>query len=264
MNKTLLYLNGFDPTGATGLFQDIRTTHNHKFYSCGVITCLYHQNTQKIISIYPVPLEQIAQSLDCVVGDIKIHGVKISGIFDVQLSRFLSDFFMDIKEKTKIPIIFDCHFFFQNQNLLVQPNQMVSIINNLEKVSSLIIFNSKEAGVYLNSNLEDINAIRKATSEIARNFKCKSILITGGDFEEKAVDVFYDGTKTSVYETSKQKTENLLGLGDAFSSFILCMLVKGSDIYQAISLAKNYISKTMNHNFIIGKGYHPINLNIPI
>lgn len=264
MNKTILFLNALDPTGATGIFQDLRMTHNHKLYSCGIITALYHQNTQTLTSIHHISLEQIAQQIDCVLSDLKIHGIKISGIFDPSLARLISNLFEGLRNKFKIPIIFDCHFFFRNENPLIPPNQMTSIVNVLEKISSLMIFNLKEAEIILNSPIKDIGSMKNATEEITKNFKCKNVLITGGDLEEKAVDIFYDGSKTNAYESSKQPTDNLLGLGDALSSFILCALVKGAELYQALPQAKNYIKKTMNHNFPIGKGLHPINLNIPI
>jgi len=264
MNKTILYLNAFDPTGATGITQDFRMTHNHKLYSCGIITSLYHQNTQDITSIYQIPMEQIAQQIDCVLSDLKIHGIKISGIFDVALARLVSEIFEDSKNKLKIPVIFDPHFFFRNEKPLIPPNQMSSIVNSIEKISSLIIFNMKETEAILNTQIRDINSMKNAAEEIAKNFKCKNMIITGGDLEDKAIDIFYDGSKINNYEASKQPSENLLGLGDAFSSFILCALVKGSELYQAIPQAKNYTRKTMNHNFPIGKGLHPINLNIPI
>lgn len=264
MNKTILFLNAFDPTGSMGIFQDIRVSHNHKLYSCGIVTALYHQNTQKLISIHQIPMEQIAQQIDCILSDLKIHGIKISGIFDVALARLLPELLLELKEKFKVPIIFDPHFYFRNENPLIAPNQMVSIINTLEKISTLTIFNLKEAETVLGSPVKDINSMKNAAEEITKNFKCKNIIITGGDLEEKAIDIFYDGSKTNAYEASKQPTENLLGLGDAFSSFILCALVKGTELYQAIPQAKNYTRKTMNHNFPIGKGLHPINLNIPI
>lgn len=264
MNKTILFLNGFDPTGATGIFQDIRVAHNHKLYSCGIVTALYHQNTQNLISIYMLPMEQIAQQIDCILSDIKIHGIKISGIFDMGLARLLSDLISETREKFKIPVIFDPHFYFRNENPLIAPNQMLSIINTLEKISNLSIFNLKETETILGNPVRDINSMKNAAEEITKNFKCKNIIITGGDLEEKAIDIYYDGSKSNAYEASKQPTENLLGLGDAFSSFILCALVKGTELYQAIPQAKNYTRKTMNHNFQIGKGLHPINLNIPI
>lgn len=264
MNKTILYLNAFDPTGATGISQDLRMTHNHKLYSCGIITAIYQQNTQNITSIYQIPFEQIAQQIDCVLSDLKIHGIKISGIFDVALARLISEILEDFKNKFKIPIIFDPHFFFKNEKPLIPPSQMVSIINSIEKISSLLIFNLKETEVILNNPVKDLSGMKVAVPEISKNFKCKNIIITGGDLEEKAIDIFYDGSNTHTYESSKQPTENLLGLGDAFSSFILCSLAKGLELYQAIPQAKIYTRKTMNHNFPIGKGLHPINLNIPI
>ncbi len=264
MNKTLLFINGLDPTGATGIFQDFRVTHNHKLYSCGIVTCLYHQNTQKLISIHQISLEQIAQQLDCVLSDIKIHGIKISGILEPTLAQLLSEVLEEYKNAYKVPIIFDPHFFWRNESDLIPPNKMSSIVNSLEKISNLIIFNLKEAEVIANNQIKDVVSMKSSLEEISKNFKCKNILLTGGDLKDKAIDIYYDGSKSNSFEVSKQPSENLLGLGDALSSFILCSYVKGTEWYQAIPQAKLYVKKTMNHNFPIGKGLHPINLNIPL
>src|SRR3990172_534946 len=77
MNKNVLTIAGFDPSGCAGLVTDLKTLMAWRMYGIGVITAITAQNTQRVDSVYPAPLEVIGSQLESIVADIQIHAVKI-------------------------------------------------------------------------------------------------------------------------------------------------------------------------------------------
>jgi hydroxymethylpyrimidine/phosphomethylpyrimidine kinase len=259
MNKTVLAINALDPSGATGISVDLRMIQNFRFYCCPVLTGIFHQNTRTLTSHFFFPFEQIGQQLDAIFSDLVVHGAKISGILDPSLAKFIASLIGPMKFGWTI---FDPHFFHLRQPLL-PPEHLSAICKAFFPVVSCTILNLKEAEALLGHPIPDLQAMHEAAKEI-HALGAGTLVLTGGDLEGKATDLFYDGTRLNHFEIQKQPTQNLLGLGDAYGSFLLCSLIQGSQYTQAMQTAKMYFKKTMLHNFPIGKGLHPINLNTPL
>ena len=260
MNKSVLAVNALDPSGATGIAVDLRMAMNFRYYCCPVVTGIYHQNTRTLTSHYFFPFEQIGQQLDAVFSDLTIHGVKFSGILDPALAKLIASLVGSMKVGWTV---FDPHFFHQNDRPLLPLDQIGVICRTFLPAVSCSILTIKEAEALLWRSIPGVAEMREA-AEAVHELGAKAVVITGGELEGKATDIFYDGTRQNTIEVAKQPTENLLGLGDAFGSYLLCSLIKGMQYPQAIQQAKMYLKKTMLHTFPIGKGLHPINLNTPL
>ena len=77
MNKNILTIAGLDPSGCAGALADLRTFMAWRTFGMAVITCITAQNTLKVDSVYPVPMEVIGSQLEAIASDIEIHAVKI-------------------------------------------------------------------------------------------------------------------------------------------------------------------------------------------
>jgi len=260
MNKTLLLVNGLDPSGGRGLLVDQRMVHNFRFFSCAAVTCLYYQNSAVINGIEVLPVPQVAQQLDAIFSDLTVHGAKISGILDPGHAKLLAS----LLPTFKVPVtIFAPRFFtFEGRPLLAEEH-IRPICTTLVPVCSVSIITRRTAEFLLGRPLPDVAAMREAAKEL-EGLGSKTLIITGGDLEGRAVDALLESGHVSVYDVAKQPTDNRLGMGDAFGAFILCSLLRDTTIVQSVQAAKMYLHKSMVHNFHIGKGLHPINLNTPL
>lgn len=260
MNKTLLFVNGFDPSGGRGLLVDQRMVHNFRFFSCGVITCLYYQNSVVINGIEVLPVPQVAQQVDAVFSDLTVHGAKIAGILEPGQAKLLAS----LLPSFKVPVtVFAPRFYtFEGRPLLAEEH-ILPICAALMPTCTVAILTRRTAEFLLRRPLPDIAAMREAAKAL-EDMGVKTLILTGGDLEGRAVDALLEAGHVSVYDVAKQPTDNRLGMGDAFGAFILCSLIRGSNMAQSVQAAKMYLRKTMVHNFPIGKGLHPINLNTPL
>jgi hydroxymethylpyrimidine/phosphomethylpyrimidine kinase len=84
------------------------------------------------------------------------------------------------------------------------------------------------------------------------------VIITGGDLE-KPVDLLYDGSQFTPFESERVKSENIHGSGCTFSSAIAANLATGRQLQDAVVLAKAYVSKAIAKGYPVGKGKGPLN-----
>lgn len=85
--KTVLTVAGSDPSGGAGIQADIKTITAHGLYATSAITALTVQNTLGVSRVEPVPVDLVAQQIDCVVGDIRPDAVKIGMLCNARLCR---------------------------------------------------------------------------------------------------------------------------------------------------------------------------------
>jgi len=260
MNKTLLFVNGFDPSGGRGLLVDQRMVHNFRFFSCGVVTCLCYQNSVVINGIEVLPVPQVAQQLDAIFSDLTVHGAKLSGILDPGHAKLLAS----LLPTFKVPVtVFAPRFFTFEGKPLLPEEHIRPICAALIPVCSVTILTRRTAEFLLQRPIPDVTTMREAAKAMEGQ-GAKTLILTGGDLEGRAVDALLEDGHVNAFDVAKQPSDNRLGMGDAFGAFILCSLIRGSTMPQTVHAAKMYLHKTMMHNFPIGKGLHPINLNTPL
>jgi hydroxymethylpyrimidine/phosphomethylpyrimidine kinase len=77
------------------------------------------------------------------------------------------------------------------------------------------------------------------------------------------MDILFDGDNYHYYESERVDTKNTHGTGCTLSSAITAGLAKGLNVYNAVELAKDYITRVIeNAPNNIGKGHGPLYHNI--
>ena len=62
MNRNVLTISALDPSGGTGIIADLKTLMACACTGMAVTTAIIAQNTQRVESVYPVPMEVIDSS----------------------------------------------------------------------------------------------------------------------------------------------------------------------------------------------------------
>src|ERR1700751_5495497 len=75
--RTVLTIAGFDPSSGAGVTADLKVFAAHGIYGLAAITALTVQSTQGVRRVEPASEEILQQTLDCLVEDIPISGLKI-------------------------------------------------------------------------------------------------------------------------------------------------------------------------------------------
>ncbi|HPR64372.1 MAG TPA: PfkB family carbohydrate kinase [Thermoanaerobaculia bacterium] len=260
MNKRVLVIGAFDPTGAGGVGVDIRMFHNFRYYVAACVTGIFAQNTRQVTDFMPVPFASVGQQLEALLSDLTFNGLKLSLLPE----EITVDMVAELLGSRPIqPSLLDLSLIHPLGHRLQTPAVLNALVTHIMPKVDIVVCNVEEAGMILGKPVEDLQAMRDAASELIQR-GCSQVVITSRGKDNRAMDVVHDGMSIKLADAPLMVTENTLGKGAVFSSCVLGNLIKGDDLLTSVNKAKLYIRKAMMHNFKIGGGAHPLNLNTPL
>jgi hydroxymethylpyrimidine/phosphomethylpyrimidine kinase len=260
MNRNILVIAGLDPSACAGLIVDLKTLMAWRMYGVGVVTAITSQNTQRVDSVYPVPMEVIGSQLESIVGDIEIHAVKIGLMPNAKTIELIAELLRTFKLTN---IVVDPIFKSSTGYQFADEKMIQSYKDKLFPLAEVVTPNLNEASLLAGMEVHDVATMKEASNKILQ-LGPKNIVITGGHLDNRASDVHYDGVRYTVFDAPKLATNHSRGLGCTFSTILALHLAKKTKISAAIDPAKKYLARAMVHPFKIGTGNGPLNHNVAI
>jgi len=256
--KTALSIAGSDCSGGAGIQADLKTFGANGVYGMSVITSIVAENTSRVISSWDISPKMIAEQITAVFEDIDVHSVKIGMLSSAKIMEVVGDSLIKYNAQN---IVVDPVMLSKDGSTLMQSNATKVFKKKIMPLSFLITPNIPEAEVITNIEIKKLDDIKKAC-KIIYELGAKNVLIKGGHFENntnEVADILFDGKDFSTYASKRVDTKNTHGTGCTLSSAISANLAKGSDVYNAVSQAKDYITNAIIHSLSIGKGNGPLN-----
>jgi len=84
------------------------------------------------------------------------------------------------------------------------------------------------------------------------------VIVKGGHLEGDPVDLLFDGQRFHEFRGERIHTNNTHGTGCTFSSAIAAQIARGRSVYEAVSIAKRYVSEAIRQAPHIGAGHGPL------
>jgi len=264
MNKNkiprVLVIAGSDSSGGAGIQADIKTLTVFKVFSMTAITAITAQNTNGVSSVESVSLNLIKKQIEDCISDIGVNAIKIGmvnkgEIFDLIFETINK---YQIIEKN-IPIILDPVMFAKGGFPLLE-NQAISALKEfIKQVDCILTPNIPEAETLSGLKILSKNDMIKAVKNINVRGKPR-IFLKGGHLNRTDLcDILYD--KNSIFELYSKKidTNNTHGTGCTISSAITANLSKGLSLYESVSIAHEYVYKSILKAPNLGSGHGPLN-----
>jgi len=257
-----LTIAGSDSGGGAGIQADLKTFQAFNVFGMSVITSVTSQNTQGIRSIYDIDPKIVGDQIDMVMEDIGVDAVKIgmlsnSNIIEVVCKR--------VKKYNIERLVIDPVMISKSGASLLKSEAEDTLLKNLLPIAFLVTPNLYEAEKICDFKINNDQDMKKA-AKIIYEKGIKNVLIKGGHLSGKeAIDILFNGKEYSYYKSERIETKNTHGTGCTYSSAIAASLAKGMDLYDAVYIAKSYITKAIKESPTnIGKGSGPLYHNIKI
>jgi hydroxymethylpyrimidine/phosphomethylpyrimidine kinase len=225
--KFLLSIAGFDPTGGAGILRDIRTFNYFGFYGTAVITVNTAQNTKGVKKLSFVDGEVIEEQLKLIVEEFKIEGVKV-GIphVDYSVNKKIANF----TSKLKVPVVFDP---------VISPTFGKRFIEEPETILPIL-----RVSTVITPNFKEFKILKPLLKEYTGFIVVKGI--PNGDFVE---DHLLKADNVISKVSHKKDNLTVRGTGCAFSSALLCFIVKGYSVEAALKEAAKFLEVFRKDNF---------------
>ncbi len=256
---SVLTIAGFDGSGGAGIQADIKTASALGCFSTSVLTALPVQNTQGVRTIYPIPVEAVAEQIEAILDDIFPDAIKIGMVHTPQLVETIVS---TLGKYKKIPLVFDPVMVATSGHRLIEEDTISAITEQLFPIADVVTPNMDEAAILAKMKVKTVEDLYAAGKEI-KKLGCKSILLKGGHQETSTItSLFYDeNEKFHSFETVKFNTNNTHGSGCTLSSAIASYLAQGKTLYDAVSLGQDYVYQAIEHGKDVqtGLGNGPLN-----
>jgi hydroxymethylpyrimidine/phosphomethylpyrimidine kinase len=250
----ILTIAGFDPSGGAGIAADLKTFAAHNCYGVAAITALTVQNTQGASAVHPMDAGLLKESIEALFKDESIKAVKIGMLANRANADVVHGF---LEANASIPSVLDPVIRSSNGLELLDTAGLDLLRAHLLSRVTVITPNLDEASALAGMKIESVEEMRVAARKLVE-MGARAVVVTGGHLE-KAVDVFFDGSKLETFVGDRVKPDNTHGTGCTFSSAVASNLALGRQLHDSVMLAKAYVTEAIRKAYATGRGRLPLN-----
>jgi len=251
----VLTIAGFDPSSGAGVTADIKTIAAHGCYGIAAITAMTVQSTTGVRQVSPVDPGLLTDTLDELIGDVKLSAVHIgmlgSGEIASRVARFL--------ERAKPPnVVLDPILRASSGAGLLDEAGVGILKDALLPLATVITPNVLEAAELSGAPIANMDDMKLAAQRL-HEMGAQNIVITGGHLD-RAIDLLsVKDQYVQLFKSDLLPSANTHGTGCAFSTTIACHLAQERPLSTAVLLAKSYVTAAIANGYPIGKGVGPVN-----
>jgi hydroxymethylpyrimidine/phosphomethylpyrimidine kinase len=252
--RVALTIAGSDSSGGAGIQADLKTFQAHGVFGMSAVTAVTVQNTQKVYDIQEMHPNIVHDQITCLFEDIDIHAVKIGMVSSIALIQTIAKALKTVKPSL---IVLDPVMISKSGYCLLKQDAQEALVQHLFPLAEVITPNIYEAQALIGRKIKNLDDMKNAAIGILK-LGAKTVVIKGGHSEEnRAIDILYDGREFKKLKSRWVETKNTHGTGCTFSSAIAANIALGKNVFEAVSLAKTYITGAIEHALFLGKGHGP-------
>jgi hydroxymethylpyrimidine/phosphomethylpyrimidine kinase len=255
----VLTVAGSDPSGGAGLQADLKAFAAFGTWGCAAVTALTAQNTRQVTGIHPVPAAFVREQLETLFADVAIDAVKVGMIGTRELAETVA-LELGPRRASLRAIVVDPVMVSKGGHSLVDDDAVAAIRDRLLPLATVLTPNRHEAARLLGREVgEDERSLREAAAAL-RTLGPEAVCVKGGASRGSlAIDAVATERGIHTLRTARIATQNLHGTGCTFSSAIAAILARGTEVDEAIFLAKGFIAESLatSGRLAVGGGHGP-------
>ncbi|MGM0216985.1 bifunctional hydroxymethylpyrimidine kinase/phosphomethylpyrimidine kinase [Enterococcus sp. AZ126] len=261
MIKKVLTVAGSDSSGGAGIQADLKTFEEYGTFGFSALTSIVTMDPDEGWShaVTPIEPDLVEKQLKTIFAGGALDAMKtgmLGSIEAIEITRLYIDTF-NMKN-----IVIDPVMACKGTSELLQPENVAAMTRLLLPKATVTTPNLVEAGIL--SGMGDLTSIEQM-KEAAKNIidlGPKNVVIKGGHRlkSDKAIDLFYDGTNFTLFESELFPTDYNHGAGCTFAAALTAGLAKGYSVVDAVSLAKKFVAAAIENgqkiNPFLGHVWH--------
>lgn len=249
MDKVLVSIAGYDPSGGAGVLLDIAVFRRLGFPGAGLLTAVTAQNSRTVAAVRCLGGSFLYRQYETLVQDVGLAGIKVGMLGGpgniAALGRILAN-------HEGLPVVVDPVFRSSSGRWLLDKKAVPSYLDKIKGRITLLTPNLDEASLIFGRRLRKPVDMKEAARKIV-DLVAAPCLIKGGHLAGKAEDVLYDGRRFFLFP-HKRIAKDVHGTGCFLSSSLLCYLVMKKSLVEACSLASEFTQAAMKKAVHLGKG----------
>ncbi|EKN70800.1 bifunctional hydroxy-methylpyrimidine kinase/ hydroxy-phosphomethylpyrimidine kinase [Neobacillus bataviensis LMG 21833] len=255
--RKALTIAGSDSGGGAGIQADLKTFQELEVFGMSAVTAVTAQNTVGVHAVYPMTAEAVAKQIEAIGEDMGADAVKTGMLFSAEIIETVSDYLKKYRWRN---VVIDPVMIAKGGAPLLQQEAIFAMKHYLLPLAEVITPNIPEAEVLTGMKIQTLEDKRQAAVRLC-DLGVRNVVIKGGHDENEttSTDLFFDGNEFHTFTSKRIHTKNTHGTGCTFSAVITAELAKGSTVFDAVSIAKDFIQAAIEDGISIGNGHGPTN-----
>lgn len=248
---------GSDSGGGAGIQADLKTFQARKAFGMSIVVALTAQNTLGVQNSVPIPSDFIDDQFNSLAADFAIKAAKTGMLADVERVEAVA---RNLKKVDFGPVIIDPVMIAKGGHPLLENDAVQTIKDQLLPLATILTPNLPEAEVLLGESIKTDQEMITAAKKLQK-MGTKNIIVKGGHSQRiQAADFILLENGDSYWMSGPRiPTKKTHGTGDTFSSCIAAELAKGTEMVEAIKIAKAFIQGAIAQEIHVGHGHGPTN-----
>jgi len=253
--KIALSIAGSDSSAGAGIQADLKSFSYLGVHGITAVACITAQNTQKVKTIYKVPIEIIEDQLESLFEDFSIAAVKTGMLYDETIAGVVSK---KLKSHHIKPVV-DPVMVATSGDALTDHSIISSVKQELLPQALMVTANIPEACALTNMEIIQQKDVEKACKKIYK-LGPKYVLLKGGHLQdEKVTDILYNGKQFYPFTLPRIPQKKAHGSGCTLSALITGLLALGESPVTAVMKAKHIVWGMIQEGYSPGKGSDVLN-----
>ncbi len=243
-------IGGFDSSAGAGLSADLATFSHFGVYGCGVITTVTAQNSCTMIERQDSSKNVIASQIQVLDQDLSPNALKIGALGSTAAVRCVAHYLATYELES----ICDPVFMTSTGGILLESEAIDLLRELILPRITLLTPNIAEAEVLLKMRIHTHVDMEIAAQKFLA-MGVRRVLIKGGHLiESTANDYFLDQQQGFWLQNLRSDKKAVHGTGCVLSAAIAAAIAQNYDFYDALVIAKMYVSQAIRSSLSIGKG----------
>lgn len=255
--KKVLTIAGSDTSGGAGIQADLKTFQELGVYGMTALTTIVTMDPKNHWhhQVFPQALDTLKAQLETILS-VGIDAMKTGMLGSVEIIELAAKV---IDEHQLKNVVIDPVMVCKGEDEALHPETTEALRDILVPRATVVTPNLFEAAQLAKTGpvrtIEDM----KRAAEIIHKLGAKFVMIKGGSKlqHDKAVDLLFDGSSFTLFESEKIQTTYTHGAGCTFSAAITAELAKGKNVHEAIEVAKEFITEAILGGFPLNQYVGP-------
>lgn len=258
-----LTIAGSDSSGGAGIQADLKTFAALGIYGTSAITAVTAQNALRIDALTCLPASLVVSQIRSVLPDIGAEAIKTGMLGSPDIIQGVAS---SLSRYPGIPLVVDPVMAATSGTTLLQEGSLEVLRHRLLPLARMVTPNLLEAEALVGSRLRDESDCIDAAREI-HAMGPGWVVLKGGhrrDIESgpsgarEVVDLVYDGSEIHRIAGPYLDGGPKQGTGCTYSAAITAFLAKGRPELEAVSEAREYLSRTWRYSGESGQDGGPL------
>lgn len=255
----VLTIAGFDGSGGAGIQADLKTFSALGCYGTTALTSIPIQNTLGVRSIYDITTLCIEEQIKAILDDMSMHAVKIGMLHRQDIVESVANILSQYSIKN---IVLDPVMVAKSGDMLLLPNAIAVMRERLFPITTVLTPNLLEASELLGCEIRTKAQMETAALELLE-MGSQAVVVKGGHLNGHCDDCLAlksPNIEIHWFSSPRIQTKNTHGTGCTFSAAIASFLARGFTIFDSVSQAKAYLTKSIEAGAHVktGQGNGPV------